>query len=289
MHSDARAADEVAPGAAPVAIGGIGGSGTRVVAGIVAIADFYTGGDLNPAGDNLWYTLLFKRREVLDRSESEFAALARIFARAMMGGPTLTAAEREIVFEAASTSRPQHDAAWLGRRAQSLIEACERPRPFLRWGWKEPNAHVVLDRLARCFPGLRYIHVMRNGLDMAFSDNQNQLEFWGGHYLRSNEFTLDARSSLRYWCAAHRKVLETGRSLGSRFLAVNFDRLCIEPERELDRITGFLAVPLPHEQRAAVLGMIRVPPTMGRFRRYGTGMFDAADIDYVRSLGYETA
>lgn len=37
----------------PVAIGGVGGSGTRVVAEIVRSLGYYLGGDLNSANDNL--------------------------------------------------------------------------------------------------------------------------------------------------------------------------------------------------------------------------------------------
>lgn len=45
----------------PVVIGGVGGSGTRVVAELLENLGFYIGSDLNTASDNLTYTLLFKR------------------------------------------------------------------------------------------------------------------------------------------------------------------------------------------------------------------------------------
>ncbi|PLX51195.1 MAG: hypothetical protein C0613_00910 [Desulfobulbaceae bacterium] len=45
----------------PWVIGGVGGSGTRVVAEIFAALGVYIGNDLNAASDNLLYTLLFKR------------------------------------------------------------------------------------------------------------------------------------------------------------------------------------------------------------------------------------
>jgi hypothetical protein len=41
--------------------------------------------------------------------------------------------------------------------------------PISMWGWKEPNTHVVLDRLWAELPRLKYVHVRRHGLDMAFS------------------------------------------------------------------------------------------------------------------------
>ena len=45
----------------PLVIGGLGGSGTRVVADIVLAQGWYLGQDLNRAKDNLLFTLLFKR------------------------------------------------------------------------------------------------------------------------------------------------------------------------------------------------------------------------------------
>ncbi len=45
----------------PVIIGGVGGSGTRVIAELLSKIGYYIGNDLNNASDNLLYTLIFKR------------------------------------------------------------------------------------------------------------------------------------------------------------------------------------------------------------------------------------
>ena len=47
----------------PVVIGGVGGSGTRVIAEILRELKFFIGNDLNGPLDNLTYTLLFKRKK----------------------------------------------------------------------------------------------------------------------------------------------------------------------------------------------------------------------------------
>ena len=52
----------------PVAIGGIGGSGTRLIAQCLKELGFYLGGDLNQANDNLWFVLLFNLENVLSRT-----------------------------------------------------------------------------------------------------------------------------------------------------------------------------------------------------------------------------
>jgi hypothetical protein len=64
--------DSPSPGASPVIIGGVGGSGTRLIAQMLKELGFYLGSDLNSANDNLWFTLLFKRIEILSASDEEF-------------------------------------------------------------------------------------------------------------------------------------------------------------------------------------------------------------------------
>ena len=53
----------------PVAIGGVGGSGTRLIAQLLMELGVYMGSDRNDANDNLWFTLLFKRIEILFASD----------------------------------------------------------------------------------------------------------------------------------------------------------------------------------------------------------------------------
>ena len=74
---------------APVAVGGVGGSGTRVVAEVMRAFGFYLGSELNAASDNLWFTLLFRRpgwykTHRVDLGKEVGKALS-IFDRAMRG------------------------------------------------------------------------------------------------------------------------------------------------------------------------------------------------------------
>ena len=72
--------------ACPVAVGGVGGSGTRLIAQVLLELGYYLGGDLNESLDNLWFTLLFKRREVLDLTEAAVRRGARGLRVAHDGG-----------------------------------------------------------------------------------------------------------------------------------------------------------------------------------------------------------
>lgn len=58
---------------APTAIGGLGGSGTRVFAALLQEAGIYIGDCLNEPLDNLWFTVLIKR-SVLDKTDCNIYA-----------------------------------------------------------------------------------------------------------------------------------------------------------------------------------------------------------------------
>ena len=73
-------------------------------------------------------------------------------------------------------------------------------------GWKEPNTHIILEKLLIRYPMMKYIHVIRNGLDMAFSTNHNQVLLWGGKLLKDSDFNNIHYASLKYWCIFHKKI-----------------------------------------------------------------------------------
>jgi len=270
----------------PVAIGGIGGSGTRLVTKILMDLGVYMGDDLNGANDNLWFTLLFKRPEILSLPDHEFEEIYRIFSHAMAGARDFTASEAESVRCLAAADRDQHNAVWLKQRARSLLVDQTDSVQHDAWGWKEPNTHVVLDRLIRIEPEIRYIHVARNGLDMAFGANQNQLALWGNHFLGASA-PVTPRTALKFWCAVHRRIIRIGRAMGSRFLFLNYDDLCQRPDAGLEKILKFMTIPVSEAKICQLAQAINPPESIGRFRQRGLSHFDEEDVAFVESLGFE--
>jgi hypothetical protein len=146
----------------PVAIGGIGGSGTRVVASLLNVLGFYLGDDLSETLDNHWFTLLFKRRSVLLESEESFRSLASLFFSRMSGLTVLPESEHNRIFELANQDRLQHPRDWLLDRACSFSNGKSSKGADQPWGWKEPNTQILIDRLFDVQSDLRYIHVVRH-------------------------------------------------------------------------------------------------------------------------------
>lgn len=270
----------------PVAIGGVGGSGTRLIAQIVENLGYYMGGDLNHAHDNLWFTLLFKRIEALSLGDAEFNMLLSIFKDRMVGKPVFSPSQAQFINDLA-IDRPQHSSEWLQQRAASFLDASKPLNKHKAWGWKEPNTHVLIDCFQQAMPDLKYIHVVRNGLDMAFSDNQNQLAMWGPSFI-GNHCRMTPYFSLKFWCVVHQRILKMGQLMGAEFLLINYDDFCTHPDKSLKRLFHFLKVNPIKPKVRNITSLIRAPSSIGRFRQYGKEMFDPEDIMFVKKMGFDT-
>lgn len=281
-----------APPLDPVAIGGLGGSGTRVVARMLQLIGHDIGTQLNEPLDNLWFTVLFKRAVWSQRPprDDELDTAVALFVRAMQGGLAQDLAPEEAALLAALRRELPPEGKWqCGARAVDADTLCASmqqtlPRP---WGWKEPNSHVFLPALARNLPELRYIHVVRDGLDMAFSRNTWQMRHWAHLYgLVETEAAVPLRQ-LRYWTAANRVALDFGtRHMPGRFLVLRYEDLCDDPATQWLRLLRFLgqpeARPLPRELEVR-------PVSIGRAHAEALQAFPAADLAAAETLGREVA
>lgn len=280
-----------------VAVGGLGGSGTRVVARMLQMLDIYIGDSLNSKLDNLWFTLLFKRPawfRAMPEPDEFFFAL-NLFRRAMEEGLTdnlpngAEARLRTILREAEEVG------FFLGVTPAVLTELFRSRRYdrqlFRGWGWKEPNTHVFLPQVAAAIPNLKYVHVIRNGLDMAFSKNQQQRANWGAVIGNADVHTVPLTPSvaLDFWITANRRAVEIGRVIGpDRFHLLNYDRLCASPDGEIRGLLDFLGISAPGADPVSLAELV-APVSVGRFRSHPDHGFTAAQIQAVRDLGFADA
>lgn len=60
---------------------------------------------------------------------------------------------------------------WLacGRRYVALLDAAARAHQRTHWVEKTPNHLLFIDEIERCAPGARFVHVLRNGMDVVAS------------------------------------------------------------------------------------------------------------------------
>ena len=286
----------------PVAVGGVGGSGTRVVAEILIQLGFYMGNDLNAAYDNLWFTLLFKRPDwffkKLNSRESQIFKGINIFENTMTG--TLSSKYNELIFIMKAAVEMMFKGQdhlgsgkglWPLKRVLTMIQSKKRyPFKDIGWGWKEPNTHIYIEYLSRYFDNLKYIHVIRHGLDMAYSSNQAQLYNWGIMFgVEANNLSTPLPIlSLKYWNEANKRAVALGKKLfNERFLVINFEKLCINPEDEISLLIDFLKIDKKKLDINELAKLPKLPKSAGRYKNYDLTIFSKNEIDTVRDLGFE--
>lgn len=285
----------------PIVIGGIGGSGTRVVAQILKELGIYIGTDLNEPLDNLSYTLLFKRPKWFYRNANNrnkiFRGL-RILEKSMTNSnPRFTLSESIFLYKATvSMYRYGHNREGHGKGRWAI----DRFRKIkegqigvngntIRWGWKEPNSHLILPYLNEFFPDLKYIYVIRNGLDMAFSSNQQQLFNWGPMFgVDPPKREVDIpEASFRYWVEANKKVIEIGTKMGNdKFYLLNFDNICMDVETEINILLNFLNIEPNNETYNSLLNIPQFSSTMGRFREHEINWLGDEDLNFLQLIGF---
>lgn len=243
--------------AAPVAIGGVGGSGTGVVAQLVANMGLFIGDTLNRSNDNLTF---IKSRQLLSIEDEQLRRL--------------TIANELAQFE-------QRMVTGFLRHGEGY---------YRNWGWKVPGQFHILAHTAEYFPELKYVHVMRHGLDMAFSKNRNQLRNWGPMMGVTPLTDDDPVAVLEYWVLANEKALELGRRLlGERFHVLNYDRLCREPEDSVRTLAEFVLGETPGaEELERLCEVVSSPPTVNRYQQHNVlELFPTESLDRVRAMGFD--
>ncbi len=228
----------------PLLIGATGGSGTRAVAQLVHRAGVWIGSELNDSWDALPLGLYSNRW--IDRFWSATAGWRHPLPAELRG------------------AMAEDLAQVLRGHLKPLLEGPERGR-WTAWGWKEPRCMYLLPFWCSLFPGLRFLHLLRDGRDMAFSGNQNQLAKHGATVLGPAwaERSQPERS-IALWARVNSRVAAYGeKTLKERYLAVRFEALCASPAEAGGRVLAFFGLSPELAERA--VEVVSPPATVGRF------------------------
>jgi len=222
---------------APVVIGAVGGSGTRVVARVVRAAGVFMGTELNDSEDALPFAPFH------DRWISRFVS--------------------------AKGKMPDDVQREMTGQFLACVERHRRRIPDQRaaWGWKGPRTIYLLPFIHQLHPAMKFIHVVRDGRDMAFSSNMNQVRKHGAAVLGDGSagFPEPARAAA-LWRTVNLTTADYGEArLGPRYLRVKFETLCQDPKETIGHIQAFVGRPEPANLQA-LIEEIKAPASIGRWR-----------------------
>lgn len=157
------------------------------------------------------------------------------------------------------------------------------------WGWKEPRSIYLLPFLHEHLPALRFLHVVRDGRDMALSPNQNQLRKHGDAAPIPTGLSPRARS-IALWSWVNLAAARYGEEgMGDRYLRLRFEDLCAKPVEVTRKLLVFLGL---DGDPAAALEEVAPPSSLGRWRDEAPDV--VAELERLggpalRELGYEPA
>lgn len=233
-------------------IGGLGGSGTRLVANLLHEHNIPIGCSLNGALDNLLFSLMFRRPSWCKDFPSNSVILEAIdiYLRIMCSnsGDFDLPSDKNYIHSLIKSNDTSifSESEWHAHVDNHLRKNESKNQCFSNWGWKEPNTHVFVPQLNLYNSKMKYVHVVRDGLYMMNSNNKYQLNMWAGKFnVKRSDDTNDALDALRYWIAANQQAINYGvRELDKRFYLLNYDLFCKQPEKEAENLLCFLEVPV---------------------------------------------
>jgi hypothetical protein len=278
----------------PIVIGGLGGSGTRVVASLLNELDFYIGNYLNEQKDNLWFTFLLRRPRAFhsfkDRKITDTLALFDSIMQNSLPKNYKTkiklysiAAEYILNNYAGSQQRFSFPMGCV----RSILTNKHEPEPK-KWSLKEPNSHLFIEQLQNYYPGMKYILVIRHPLDMAFGNNFLQLYNWGHMFQLPRPSDKNKNElMLKYYDIANSRAIELGqRLLGTNFTVIKLEELCEDKQNKINELLRFLNINATEQKTKGLLQIPESPSTLYRYKNYNWQHLEKQAEEVCQKFGY---
>jgi len=220
----------------PTVIGGNGHSGTRIFLEI-----------MNHAGVSCGLPAICRRRNSEDLRVFD---LLNRWVKPYVYGELDREGQREMV-----------DA--FRRRLRLLFPIRSRP-----WAFKNPRSMLVLPILHEAFPDMRFVHVVRDGRDIALGNPFVANNQYVDAYLRVDERGLSPEEKMiLFWGRSNEKAMKYGaQRMGASYLLMRWEELCRRPQAMATEVIRFSNGDVRRATSAATL--INVPSSIGRWSTF---------------------
>ena len=228
----------IEPKQPPIIIGAMGGSGTRLLVQILRAAGVWMGKLVDPISeDSLPMRYFLKRRfneivQFIDKERPPTAVINK----------------------------------WFDNAVQQHLWGI--PDQNTAWGWKNPRNMWLLPFFTRFYPNLRIIHMIRDGRDMATSNNTFLLKKHGEILLGKNYSRSRTLSQLRLWTMGNLRAWEFGNKiLGKNYMLVKYEDLYLSPNQIIRKIFKFFALDTSEILVSKCASMVSSSVSIGRWKK----------------------
>ncbi len=138
----------------------------------------------------------------------------------------------------------------------------KNPNSVNAWGWKYPETYLIAPLVLRCFPRARFIHIIRDGRDVAFrqhltDDPATPL----GHDILQRLNALDQPPHIRgalSWKFQVEKYARFAQQIPQQNqLELRYEALCANPLASFERVADFLDIKMTHKSIEFVKSWIK--------------------------------
>jgi hypothetical protein len=232
----------------PLVIGAIGGSGTRVFSRIIRHAGVFMGAHVDDQEDS----------QPVSQFYSEFAS-------------EYLAAKGRL-----DDRQRKQLSTYLAECLREHLEGL--PDPGSSWGVKNSRSILMLPFWHERFPAMRFLHVVRNGLDMAYSQQQNQIRRHGEAVLGAQMDRPGPEQAMLWWAQVNGAAADYGESkLGDGYLRIRLEDLCAAPKRTVRALFAFVQSEAPLKP---AVREVTTPQSLGRWRERSR-----AEVTRLTALG----
>lgn len=132
---------------------------------------------------------------------------------------------------------------------------------------KTPDDIYYLDFLLKLFPFAKYIHLYRDGRDVAYSTISKKKIFFGETFQKEYG-TINFYNSVKRWAEWEQKIRNTFTSASPyAYHTLTYESLIMDPTKHLNQICNFIG--LPFEQQ-----MLNYQQFSHEYPNYEAGSFD---------------
>lgn len=250
------------------------------------------GDDLNDSFDNLLFTRIFKNpewyRKVNSRGiERRFQVFSKVMRHERINASDLLVLRNAI---RSNKTYPSTREYLKNYTIKQLIKKQDTTSPK-SWGWKEPNTQFFIKDFLSISTELKYIHVIRHGLDMAFSANKKQLHNWGFLYgLQADEHTGPdelATLQLDFWIESTKQIQNLQAKFPNRILILNRSQLIQSPLEKVTELLRFADLEVTESQLKNLAKIPKKQKSDGRYHNHDLSIFASEQIEFVKQAGFE--